>query len=462
MSNRTVVILTEPEQCERADPNMLVQAVLQLQQLNAAGLAASQAFCDHPAAAMKFIEAYTKAYPELQQRSSDLPPPDALYSIVTEGGVRPLQVPAAPDGARPAEVGQLYPLYVLSLGPPDALIRALKHNSFAQRDIQVVDIAPAQAASTGTVSVAEAVADDSLAGPSWRSQDRSESEHDKDSALLADWSAAGDPLKLSGVEVDLDQIQVETKHDRADHRAADEVLGGPVVLPLVSTGAPVEPSGLAAASGANGGTAAEAATQAPPSSAVAESGAASAKPAVEAAPENKELEPVAVAPSSSEKAAGEVEARDESPASPAETDPGAGKKAEDSDADNDPAANAGDCDDGGDVLYPPTGSFATAADVSYPFPAGLSLSGTIFDEIFGDSGSCDAVDLEALARLTAAEAPAPDPALELLRDFGSRREDGAADRTPRADDGGACAIGPEADDDPSSNGRLPVNHDLDI
>ena len=78
MSNPSVVILTEPARCGLADVDTLVQAVLQVQQLNQAGVAAAQAFCDHPAAALKFMEAYTKAYPELQLHSGDLPPPATL------------------------------------------------------------------------------------------------------------------------------------------------------------------------------------------------------------------------------------------------------------------------------------------------------------------------------------------------------------------------------------------------
>jgi hypothetical protein len=65
MSNRAVVILTEPERCELTEPDMLMQAILEIQQLNKSGIAASQTFCDHPADAIKFIEAYAKAYPEL-------------------------------------------------------------------------------------------------------------------------------------------------------------------------------------------------------------------------------------------------------------------------------------------------------------------------------------------------------------------------------------------------------------
>ena len=81
MTSRAVVILTEPERCELAGGEVLTQAMLQIQQLNKAGLAASQAFCDHPAAAMKFIEAYAKVFPELQLTAADLPLPEQLYPI---------------------------------------------------------------------------------------------------------------------------------------------------------------------------------------------------------------------------------------------------------------------------------------------------------------------------------------------------------------------------------------------
>ena len=52
MTNPAVVILTDAASCELADPDALLQALVEVQQLNNAGVPASQAFCDHPTAAM--------------------------------------------------------------------------------------------------------------------------------------------------------------------------------------------------------------------------------------------------------------------------------------------------------------------------------------------------------------------------------------------------------------------------
>ncbi|MGH6898316.1 MAG: nucleoside hydrolase-like domain-containing protein, partial [Geminicoccaceae bacterium] len=215
MTSRTVVILTEPERCELADADTLVQAVLQIQQLNKAGLGGSQTFCDHPAAAVRFIEAYAKAYPELQLRSSDLPPPEQLYSIIADGRVMPLQGAAAPDIANTGEAGQLYPLYVLSLGAPDALMQALQHNRFAKSDIQVVEIAPIESSGSEPVSVAEAVAHEPHSGSSWGAEGSAELGHNGELLPLEELSSSG-PLKLASVEVNLDHIQVDRGHDQKD------------------------------------------------------------------------------------------------------------------------------------------------------------------------------------------------------------------------------------------------------
>jgi hypothetical protein len=233
MTSRAVVILTEPEQCELAGPDALVQAMLEVQQLSKAGLAASQAFCDHPAAAMKFIEAYTKAYPELQLRSSDLPPPEQLYSIVADGRVMPLRAPTALEGAKPGEASQLYPLYVLSFGAPDALMRALQHNSFAKSDIQVVEIAPVERLDTESVSVADAVAHDRRS--SWLAETSAEREPEDDDAFPSAELGARDSLKLDSIEVDLDRIQLD-RIDGQDHydRTSNEPASAVVVTPPVS------------------------------------------------------------------------------------------------------------------------------------------------------------------------------------------------------------------------------------
>jgi hypothetical protein len=77
MTSPSVVILTEPANCALADGQLLLQAVLQAQELSREGLPVSQAFCDNPAAAASFIEAYTNAFAGLQLQSPDLPLPSS-------------------------------------------------------------------------------------------------------------------------------------------------------------------------------------------------------------------------------------------------------------------------------------------------------------------------------------------------------------------------------------------------
>lgn len=489
MSHGTVVILTEPARCDFADPGTLLQAVLQLHQLNAAGVSASQAFCDHPAAAMKFLEAYAKAYPELQLRSSDLPPPETLYSIVADGGVRPLQVAATPEAAKPAETSQLLPVYVLSLGAPDALMRALKHNGFARRDIQVVEIPPAEAATPESVSVAEAVAQEPHARSWWRT-DAADRAQDDDGLLPADESAPGDQLNVTGVEVNLDHIRFETKHEPADHAAAD-AFGQPAVVPPPAAAAPVDPHGPGAASGAT-----EAAAKTPLVGGTAAPGGAAPTAAVEASPENENRGPASEAAALGFEAASAADVAPKDPVAAQEgTDPEAGEEHPDeappedrvvttepegppraeAAGETDPEADTGngaaedspgidhhDTDDSGDdVLYPPNDGFAMAADVTYPLPAGSSLSGDLLDDALGDSGSGEVVDLEALGRLTEAPPPVED-LFELTRDAGRARGDGTAEHDPAVAADADCLISPEADEESPSHERVPSGHDLDI
>jgi hypothetical protein len=248
MSGRAVVILTEPERCELADADSLTQAVLQIQQLNKAGLAASQAFCDHPAAAMKFIEAYAKVFPELQLNGAGLPLPEQLYSIVAEGRITSLSAVPSPEAAKSGEMSQLYPLYVLSLGAPDALMRALKHNTFATSNIKIVEIAPVERPNSDAPAVADAVAHDGRA--SWHAETSADLRHNEDDGFgPADW-APGDSLKLESAEVNLDHIGVDHKRAEASYeRMADESAPPMVAAHPTTVG---QPPALAASG--DGGT----------------------------------------------------------------------------------------------------------------------------------------------------------------------------------------------------------------
>ena len=483
MTNRTVVILTEPARCQLADADALVQAVLQAQQLNQAGLGASQAFCDHPAAAMRFIEAYARAYPELQLRSSDLPPPEQLYSIVADGRVMPLPGPAAPDSARPGDAGQLYPLYVLSLGAPDTLMRALEHNRFARSDIQVVEIARPESPTADPMSVAEAVAHEPLSRASWRAEASAEPGRDRGDALPMEALSSNDPLKLASVEVDLDHIQVDRRGDQKvdfDPSTAEAVAA---VAPPASVAAADSGGGSkASASGTGGGstTTSDAAAKSAPEA--APGGAALSAPAREPG-SGSESSPAAraTAPGDDQERSPEGDHGSDPPEDPAAdeprgtppadpdgtaTAPGDGEEespeeeAGGADASEDSAAAAASFGvPGEDVRYPPNCTFAMDDDVAYPAPAGLGPDLGMFEDFFGGSGESEAVDLEAmLARLSeaagASAAPVHDLDLRLRRGFDADPEaDGA--RPPEPD-------GPPPDQEGAEHQRSPAVHDLDL
>jgi hypothetical protein len=102
-----------------------------------------------------------------------------------------------------------------------------------------------------------------------------------------------------------------------------------------------------------------------------------------------------------------------------------------------------------------------AADVTYPLPAGSSLSGDLLDVALGGSGSGEVIDLEALGRLTDAPPPALD-LFELARDAGRPRGDATAASDPAVAPDADGPIGPEANEEAPSPERVPAGHDLDI
>jgi hypothetical protein len=506
MTGRAVVIMTDPARCELGDTDVLVQAVLQVQQLSEAGSAPSQAFCDHPAAAMKFIEAYAKAYPELQLRSSDLPAPEALYSIVADGRVMPLQAPAAPEAARTGEAGQLYPLYVLSLGAPDALVQALQHNRFIKSDIQVVEIAPLDDSRTESVSVAEAVAHEPLTRSFWRDAAAAEPDHDEEEFFAPEALASSDRLKLASVEVNLDHIQVEDDYkDRYD-----SVMGQPEMAPVVTppAAAPVLDAGgspTSSAGGMSGGSVTasdsgarpvlEAATQSAATSATTpEPGSLSPSPPAIAAPvpvagEEKIPEAAAGVDASEDSAAVDEDATSRD--SPEHTETPDGDHEEDggeetsggADVREDPTVvadgavvdppAAGTTESGEepprisitsfdapgeDVRYPPTGCFAMDDDVSYSAPAGSGPGLDILEDLFG-SGECEIVDLKAvLAGLPDAAGAlgpqVPNVGPGPVRGF----NESPAPQVVALPD----ADGPSPDPEDAWHERSPAVHDLDI
>ena len=244
MTNPAVVILTDPAHCELADADALLQALLQVQQLNSAGVPASQTFCDHPAAAMEFIDAYTTAYPELQQQSSGLPLPEVLHTMVADGRFGPLLAPGPGEPGEPQEASQLDPLYVLSLGAPETLIQAMQHNPMAKNNIRVLEVAPIEHPTAESVRVAEAVAHEPPARSSRLSESPTTLQSETEEALSLEAMQDSEPLKLDGVEVNLDHIQVGTN----DHQKYYDQNGARIVGPE-PTFAAILPAGSGVADG---------------------------------------------------------------------------------------------------------------------------------------------------------------------------------------------------------------------
>lgn len=434
MTSPAVVILTEPAHCELAGAKVLLQALLQVQQLSEAGIPVSQTFCDHPAEAMKFIDAYAKAYAELQAQSPGLPPPEHLYSMIADGRLSPLPTaPTTPDHARLEEAGQPHPLYVLSLGKPEVLMQALQNNQLAHNSIRLVEIAPLEDSNADSVSVAAAVGARTLASPSWLGEIVAASRADEQESLPLEGSA-NEPLKLESVEPSLDYIQIDENNHRTLSAAAIVVDTARVIPTAVDAGtdravrdkaptAATEPAAAAAE------PVAEARDTAWTEQDPAPRGGASAKgsnPSTEGRGPSGEPAPVpeeppdtpGTAPENSDaqggsghkgdavtrpggRAHGDRDHRDGSIDAPDASDgPAEGVVA------NIPPRHQPDStgdthsfsDPSGDVLYPPNGSFVSDEDFLYSVPAGGASEAGTFDRFLGLSVDDDVVDLDAMSR----------------------------------------------------------------
>jgi hypothetical protein len=478
MSNPAVVILTDPARCQLAEAETLVQALLQVQQLNKAGVPASQAFCDHPAAAMEFIEAYSKAYPALQLQTSDLPLPQHLYSMVADGRLSPLRPAETADTAKLEQVGQPHPLYVLSMGVPEALMQVLQYNHLANGSIRVLEIAPIEQAKAEPVSVAEAVAAAPLARSSWLTEN-SRTPQSSDEDAPGTEQLTQNPVKLSSVEVDLDRIQIDNAAHRQTYDHSHEVQGEPApaiviadpgpdpgptsVGRQITTEAPAsgiglpEPAGQAAGAPASSIEAVPDTRHALPTD---PSGTGITRSDVPLADVTGAEAPVESAPSNigpREPPAGE--SKDPTAGSNA----GAGATPAESEPDVDDAAPAGPSvpeSDGGevlarrggtfaepgeDVVYRPTASFSGDGDLRYAPPT--EHAGEPSFASFDLAQGADVVDLEAIYR-ELSEAAAEDKAA--LKQF-----DLIVMRAPASDSAhpneGACAY---------LEGDAPVTEDL--
>lgn len=510
MTNPAVVILTDPARCQLAEAETLLQALLQVQQLNKAGVPASQAFCDHPAAAMEFIEAYSKVYPALQLQTSDLPLPQHLYSMVADGRVSPLPPVVAGETAKLEQVSQVHPLYVLSLGAPEALMQALQHNSLAKSSFRVLEIAPIEQAKAEPVSVAEAVAGAPLARSSWQTESSSGPERE-DGATSGIEPLADNSVELASVEVDLDRIQIDSAGDRQaqdqNGRMHDEPV--PAVIQAGVAGAESSPSGVGRQTTAE----APASSNAIPDPVIpsADPVTPTSEPVSDARPASptdlsgrsitqSDVPPVIAESASADGAAAHDEpAREDTGPSdpvgaPGEQDmafggdgpmPPASGPAE-SEAEVDDAAPAGpsapESDDqnavaghactfaipGEDVLYQPTGSFSGDDDLDYALPTEGAGAPSFFATLFDVSEGAEVVDLEAMYRdlsEPAAEGWAALKGFDLVMMRAPKSDRADPNEAPAAYakcEGSVTQRNPEPDEDEALNNPVTTVHDADI
>ena len=434
MTNPAVVILTDPTRCELADADALLEALVQVQQLNSAGVPASQAFCDHPTAAMEFIDAYTRAYPELQQQSSGLPLPEVLHTMVADGRFGPLLAPGSGEPGTPQEAGQLSPLYVLSLGAPEALMQAMRQNPIASNNIRVLEVAPIEHPKSESVRVAEAVVQESPARSSLFSESPTPLQNETEEVWSLEAVQDSEVVELDSVEVNLDHIQLGTNDHQKSYVQNEPAFVGPE-----SMFAAILPAGSGGVSRANFSGEVE------PASSVDSMAPAVLPSAVPASVLNSAMETLSTPQTESavltvatdsapEQLPGGADppAKGQASGEPPDQTPAAGGGMEDngqnpaqgengSDSGNGspldavpapeetpvaacaepeaatcPTASFGDPDE--DVLYPPTGNFAGNNDLPYGLPGDSIPEIKTFEDLFGMVSHAEVVDLEALFR----------------------------------------------------------------
>ena len=206
MSNPAIVLMTDPSRCTLGDVHHLMQALLEMQQMGP--LAAPQAFCDHPAAARDFLEAYTHAYPNLVLQDRAIPTPDHLQNLITSGQIGHFAQSSEPnplaDPTRTAEpnASSTFPVVVLALGNSQALLDALQQSPVMKENVRLIDIVP-----DGVVpmSIADAVALQGLEEEAWEQGEHDEVAHLDEIGGVSTTDPAGlalneEPMSLDVVE----------------------------------------------------------------------------------------------------------------------------------------------------------------------------------------------------------------------------------------------------------------------
>jgi hypothetical protein len=416
MSNPAIVLMTDPSRCSLGDVHHLVQALVEIQQMGEHAM--PQAFCDHPAAAREFIDAYANAYPQLVLEDREIPTPGHLHSLVTNGQIGPLGRPpefTPPDELlRPVEQNGAngFPIVVLTLGNSQVLLDALQQSPTMRESIRLIEVGEERADAL-SVSIADAVAARGLDGEAW--------EHDRSGTELPVLDDIAGATKTDVVSVALhdDQMNldvVETADTSSSDPSAYQHDVEPEPAPAEPPAAAIQPAPVAVAEPAAepalpgdslaGATAVEPALEtAPPAVTTWPSDTEPAEQVIE--PAEPVAEPEAQAPDDT---ANEGDGQDPPPSEdsaadddapedddiPEDDDPVADRDAPDKkgDAAGNAAPHARDQDD--DVYYPAVGSLIAGADVLYPALDDDSAHGALHElaAVLLDDGFVDA-DLAA-------------------------------------------------------------------
>jgi hypothetical protein len=352
--------------------------------------ATPQAFCDHPAAASEFVDAYVHAYPELVLEAPEIPTPSHLHTLITTGQIgalgRPPELALPDEMPRPFEQNgtNAFPIVVLTLGNSQVLLDALRQSPTMRESVRLIDVRQDET-DAAPVSIADAVAirgldgeplDDDQSGTERRELDDVAGASKKDFTSLA---LHDDQMNLDVVET----ADVASRDPSEYEQAAEREAG-----PIAPSAASVQPAPLVAAE--------PVAEPTLPEGSLATTTAA--EPVLETAPEpvaawpsNTDLiesitPPVELEVQPADDSATEGDAQDEQPASDGAAEdpdlPEHDDAAEDDDvAEDDDAAEHGDApdkkgdvvgkaararDEDDDVYYPAVGSLIAAADVLYP------------------------------------------------------------------------------------------------
>jgi hypothetical protein len=410
MSNPAIVLMTDPSRCSLGDVHHLVQALVEIQQMGEHAM--PQAFCDHPAAAKEFIDAYANAYPQLVLEDREIPTPGHLHSLITNGQIGPLGRP--PDLTPPDELqrpieqngANAFPIVVLTLGNSQLLFDALQQSPTMRESIRLIEVGEERPDAL-SVSIADAVAVRGLDGDPW-AHDRSDTELPvlDDVAGATKTDVASVPLQDDQMDLDVVETADISSSDPSAYHHEVEPEPGPVEPPATAAqpalaGAEPAAAPMLAADGLAGAPAVEPALEtAPP---VVATWSTDTEPITE--PLEPVIEPEAQAPDDT---ANEGDGQDPPPATgsagedddppeddaPEHDDVPEKKPAKHGDAAEAPARGARDQDD--DVAYPPVGCLIAGADVLYPALDDDSAHGALHElaAVLLDDGFIDA-DLAA-------------------------------------------------------------------